>query len=150
MHVILWQNHAVLVTTTFLYGSRFLKWNLAILGAMFAAILNIMPSKTLVHKWKTTVRLSKYSQCPLTSNYIKIFANSIYYNDYSFFGGHLGRHLEFLKTLKGAKPAPDGILNSIVSPLRKYQNIYYTLPCHVGLKYIKYLPDYNILTTDGN
>ena len=42
--------HAILVTTTFLYDSRFLKWNLAILGAMFAATLNIMTSKTLVHK----------------------------------------------------------------------------------------------------
>jgi len=50
--------------------------------------------------------------------------------------------LEFLKTLKGAKPEPDEFLKSNVSPLRKYQNIYYTLPCHVGLKYIKYLPDY--------
>ena len=47
------------------------------------------------------------------------------------FGGHLGRHLEFLKTLKGAEPAPDGILKSSLSPFRKYQNIYYTLPCHV-------------------
>jgi len=145
MHVILWQNHAVLVTTAFLYDSRFLKWNLAILGAMFAAILNISPSKTLVHKWKFTVRLSKYSPSPLTSKFIKIFANSIYYNDYSFFGGHLGRHLEFLKTLKGAKPAPGEILKSNVSPLRKYQNIYYTLPCHVRLKYIKYPPDYDLL-----
>jgi len=45
------------------------------------------------------------------------------------FGGHLGRHLEFLKTLKGAEPAPDGILKSYVSPFRKYQNIYYTPPC---------------------
>ena len=91
---------------------------------------------------KTTVKLTKYSRCPLTSNYIKIFAKSIYYNDYRFFGGHFGRHLEFLKTLKGAKPAPSEILKSNVSPLRKYQNIYYTLPCHVTLKYIKYLPDY--------
>ena len=49
------------------------------------------------------------------------------------FGGHLGRHLEFLKTLKGAEPAPDGILKSNVSTFRKYQNIYYTPPCHVGL-----------------
>jgi len=114
-------------------------------GAMFAAILNIMPSETLIHKWKTTVRLSKYSRCPLTSNYIKIFAKSISYNDYLFFGGHLGRHLEFLKTLKGAKPAPDGILKSNVSPFRKYQNIYYTLPCHVRLKYIKYLPYYQAI-----
>ena len=112
---------------------------MAILWAMFAAILNIMPSKTLIHKWKTTVWLSR---CPLTSNYIKIFAKSIFYNDYLFFCGHLGRHLEFLKTLKGAKPAPDEILKTNVSPLRKYQNIYYTLPCHVRLKYIKYLPDY--------
>ena len=29
------------------------------------------------------------------------------------FGGHFGRHLRFLKTLKGAKPAPDEILKSI-------------------------------------
>ena len=49
------------------------------------------------------------------------------------FGGHLGRHLEFLKTLKCAELAPDGILKSNVFPLRKYQNIYYTLPCHVVL-----------------
>ena len=47
------------------------------------------------------------------------------------FGGHFGRHLEFLKTLKGAEPAPDGILKSSLSPFRKYQNIYYTPPCHV-------------------
>jgi len=46
------------------------------------------------------------------------------------FGGHLGRHFEFLKTLKGAEPAPDGILKSNLS-FRKYQNIYYTPPCHV-------------------
>ena len=58
------------------------------------------------------------------------------------FGGHLGRHLEFLKTLVGAKPAPDEILKSNVSPLRKYQNSYFPLPCHVRLKYIIYLPDY--------
>jgi len=142
MHVILWQNHAFFVTTRFLYDRTLLKWNLAILGAMFAAILNIMPSKTLIYKWKTTVRLfSKYSWCPLTSNYIKIFAKSTSYNDYLFFGGHLGRHFEFLKTLNGAKPAPDEILKSNVCPLRKYQNIYYTLPCHVRLKHIKYLPD---------
>ena len=49
------------------------------------------------------------------------------------FGGHLGRHLEFHKTLKGAEPAPDGILKSNVFPFRKYQNIYYTPPCHVVL-----------------
>jgi len=121
---------------------QFLKLNLAILAAMFAAIFNIMPSKTVLHKWKTTVKLSEYSECPLMSNDIKIITKSIYYNDYSIFGGHLGRHLEFLKTLKGAKPAPNRILKSNVSPLRKYQNIYYTLPCHVWLKYIKYLPDY--------
>jgi len=59
-----------------------------------------------------------------------------------FCGGHLGRHFEFLKMLKGAKPAPGEILKSNVSPLRKYQNIYYTLPCHVRFKYIKYVPDY--------
>ena len=49
------------------------------------------------------------------------------------FGGHLGRHFEFLKTLNGAEPAPDGILKSNVSPFRKYQNIYYTPPCQVVL-----------------
>jgi len=49
------------------------------------------------------------------------------------FGGHLGRHIEFLKKLKGAEPAPDGILKSIVSLFRKYQNIYYTPPCYVVL-----------------
>ena len=32
------------------------------------------------------------------------------------FGGHLRRHLEFLKTLKGAEPAPDGILKSSFDP----------------------------------
>jgi len=53
---------------------------LAILAAMFAAILNIMPSKTVLHKWKTTVKLSEYSECPLTSNDIKIIPKSIYYN----------------------------------------------------------------------
>ena len=32
------------------------------------------------------------------------------------FGGHVWRHLEFLKTLKSAEPAPDEILKSKVSP----------------------------------
>ena len=47
------------------------------------------------------------------------------------FGGHLGRHLDFLKTLKGAESAPDRIIKSNLSPFRKYQNIYYTPPCQV-------------------
>jgi len=68
-----------------------------------------------------------YNQCP------KLFAKCIYFMKKLNFGGHLGRHLEFHKTLKGAKPAPNGILKSNVSPFRKYQNIYYTLPCHVVL-----------------
>ena len=45
------------------------------------------------------------------------------------FGDHLGRHLEFLKTLKGADP--DEILKSNGSPFRKYQNICFTPPCQV-------------------
>jgi len=64
-----------------------------------------MPSKTVSHKFRV-------------SNNIKIFAKYIFLNDYSIFGGHLGRHLEFLKTLKGAKPAPNRILMSNVSPLK--------------------------------
>ena len=120
---------------------QFWKLNLANLTAMFAAILNSMPSKTVLHKWKTTVKFSEYSGYLLTSKYIKIFAKSIYYTT---FGGHLGRRLECLKTLNGAKPAHTGILKSNVSPLRKYRSIYYTLPCHVRLTYIKYLPDYNV------
>ena len=43
------QNHAILVTATFLYESIF-KLILAILAAMFAAILNSMPSKTVLNK----------------------------------------------------------------------------------------------------
>ena len=37
-------------------------------------------------------------------------------------GGHLGRHLDFRKTLKGAKPAPNEILKNNVTFFRKYQN----------------------------
>jgi len=58
MHVMFWQNYAILVTTTFFYESSILKLNLAILAVMFATILNIMPSKTVLHKLKTTVKLS--------------------------------------------------------------------------------------------
>ena len=54
----------------------------------------------------------------------------------------LDANLKFLKTFKGAKPVPDEIVKDNISPFRKYQNIFYTLPCHVRLKYIKYLPDY--------
>jgi len=75
----------------------------------------------------------EYLGCPLTSNNINTFAKSNYYDDFSIFGGHLEGHLKFLKTLKSAKPAPTEILKSNVSPLIKYQNIYYTLPCHVRL-----------------
>ena len=74
-----------------------------------------------------------YNQCPATSKHKKIFAKCIYFMKKLNFGGHLGRHLEFPKTLKGAELAPDGILKSNVSPFRKYQNIYYTPPCHVVL-----------------
>jgi len=74
-----------------------------------------------------------YNQCPATSKHKMIFAKCTYFMKKLNFGGHLGRHLEFLKMLKGAKPAPDGILKSNVSPFRKYQNIYYTPPCHVVL-----------------
>ena len=42
------------------------------------------------------------------------------------FGGYFGRNFEFLEMLKGAEPAPDGILKS-----NEDQNIYYTPPCHV-------------------
>jgi len=73
------------------------------------------------------------NQCPATSKHKITFAKCIYFMKKVKFGGHLGRHLKFLKTLKGAEPAPDGILKSNVSSLRKYQNIYYTLPCHVVL-----------------
>jgi len=31
---------------------------------------------------------------------------------------------------------PDGILKSSLSPFRKYQNIYYTPPCHVSARLI--------------
>ena len=72
-----------------------------------------------------------YNQCPATSERTLIFAKCIYFMKKLNFGGHLGRHLEFLKTLKCAEPAPDGILKSSLSPFRKYQNIYYTPPCHV-------------------
>ena len=74
-----------------------------------------------------------YNQCPVKSKHTKLFAKRIYFMKKLNFSGHLGRHLEFLKTLKGAEPAPDGILKSNVSPFRKYQNIYYTPPCHVVL-----------------
>jgi len=73
-----------------------------------------------------------YNQCPATSKCTLIFAKCIYFIKKLNFGGHLGRHLDFLKTLKGAEPAPDGIFKSNISPFRKYQNIYYTPPCHVG------------------
>ena len=65
------------------------------------------------------------------------------------FGGHLGRHLEFHKTLKGAKPSPNGILKSNGSPFRKYQNIFYTPPCHVvlGISQTILLKKYCLLTT---
>jgi len=59
-----------------------------------------------------------------------------------FLAAILDAILNFSKTLNGAKSAPDEILKSNVSPLRKYQNIYYTLPCHVRLKYNIYVPDY--------
>ena len=74
-----------------------------------------------------------YNQCPATSKYTKLFAKCLYFMKKLDFGGHLGRHLEFLKTLKGADLAPDGILKSNVSPFRNYQKIYYTPPCHVVL-----------------
>ena len=74
-----------------------------------------------------------YNQCPATSKHRKLFAKCLYFMKKLNFGGHLGRHLEFLKTLKGAEPAPDEILKSNVSPFRKCQNIYYTPPCHVVL-----------------
>jgi len=74
-----------------------------------------------------------YNQCPAKSKHTKLFAKYIYFMKKLNFGGHLGRHLEFLKTLKDADSAPDEILKSNVSPLRKYQNIYYTPPCHVVL-----------------
>ena len=73
----------------------------------------------------------RYNQCPATSQRTLIFAKCIYSMKKLNFGGHLGRHRKFLKTLKGAEPAPDGILKSNLSPFRKYQNIYYTPPCHV-------------------
>jgi len=41
--------NAILVTTKILYESSFLMF-LAILAAMFAAIFNIMPFKTVLHK----------------------------------------------------------------------------------------------------
>jgi len=71
------------------------------------------------------------NQCPATSKRTLIFPKCIYFMMKHNFGGHLGRHLEFLKTLKGAEPAPDGIWQSNLSPFRKYQNMYYTPPCHV-------------------
>ena len=56
-----------------------------------------------------------YNQCPATSkhtlilyNICKMYNNVLYFMKQHNFGGHLGRHLEFLKTLKGAEPAPDG------------------------------------------
>ena len=76
-----------------------------------------------------------YNKCPVTSKSTILFAKCIYFTKKLNFGGHLGRHLEFLKTLKGAKPARDGILNSNIFPFRKYQNIYNTRTpsCHVVL-----------------
>ena len=56
-----------------------------------------------------------YNQCPATSkhtlilyNICKMYNNVLYFMKKHNFGGHLGRHLEFPKTLKGAEPAPDG------------------------------------------
>ena len=44
-----------------------------------------------------------YNQCPATSKRTLIFAKCIYFMKKLNFGGHLGRHLEFLKTLKGTR-----------------------------------------------
>ena len=49
------------------------------------------------------------NQCPATSKRTLIFPICIYFMMKLNFGGHLGRHLEFLETLKDAEPAPDGI-----------------------------------------
>jgi len=57
-----------------------------------------------------------YNQCPVTSEHKTIFAKCIYFMKKLNLGGHLGHHLEFVKTLKGAEPAPDGSLKSNVSP----------------------------------
>ena len=56
-----------------------------------------------------------------------------------YLGGNLWRHLEFLKTLKSAKLAPDEILRGNVVKFRKNQNIYYKTSMSRQIK-IHYIP----------
>jgi len=74
-----------------------------------------------------------YSQMTLVSTGLILTEDILYFMKKLNFGGHLGRHLKFLQTLKDSEPLPDWILKSYVSPFRKYQNMYCTSPCHVGV-----------------
>ena len=64
----------------------------------------------------------KQNKCPRNNVLISSSYNGIHH--FALFGGHIGRHFEYFKTLKGDKRSPAGILerNICLTRISKEKN----------------------------